>query len=472
MHSTNNRSFIPILIAYIAVASLYALLIPAWEAPDEPAHYNYIRQLAAFNFPVMTNTDYNQDYQSEVISKDFDPSYSVEPFSYEDYQPPLYYLIQTPVYWLSGGWLSAMRLFGVFLGAITLTFAWLIFSHLATLAEWDDTIPLLAVSFFAFLPQHISIQASINNDSLTELLLAAGLLFLIKEVPVWQDTRRGRRERGKTTLFGAKVVPPPSTPTRFAPTTKLGCWLVVVMSLALLTKVTAYLLILVVGITIITVFRWDWSKIVRKGFETFTIPFLVGCLWWGRNLAVYGWPDFLGIQAHDAAVIGQPTTASWIAEFGLQETLRRLIQTTFRSFWGQFGWMEVVMPRWVYLILAIFSIIVLVGFSLEVRKQKKEVISDKYKVESDSLTSHFILLTSLFLLNLALFLAYNLTFVQHQGRYFFASLIPISLAVAIGIWFFIGQNKMIQKLPWGHLLAAGLVGLNLLALFRFILPAL
>ena len=54
-------------------------------------------------------------------------------------------------------------------------------------------------------------------------------------------------------------------------------------------------------------------------------------------------------------------------------------------------------------------------------------------------------------------------------------LIPISAAVAIGIWYFIRQNKRLIELPefvWGYALSIGLVGLNLLALFRFILPAL
>ena len=451
MHASDHRSFIPILIAYLAIATLYAVLVPAWEAPDEPAHYNYIRQLADFTFPVMTNDDYNQDYQSEVISKDFDPTYSVEPFSYEDYQPPLYYLIQTPVYWLTNGSLTHMRLSGVMLGGITLTFAWLIFNQLATLAGWRQTIPFLATAFFAFLPQHIAIQASVNNDSLMELLVAAGLWLLIKTVPSWQLS--SSTEKG-ITLW---------------PNEGSARWLVIVMSLALLTKVTAYLLILVVGIAILIVFWRDWASIIRKGFELFTIPFLVGCLWWGRNLWVYGWPDFLGIQAHDLAVVGQPTTDAWVEQFGLAETLRRFGQTSFRSFWGQFGWMEVVMPQWVYTTLAIFSVVVLIGFILKIREERQETTN---KTGTHELATLFSLLSTLFLLNLALFLAYNLTFVQHQGRYLFASLVPISLAVAIGISFFIGQNRQVLKLPWGLFMAIGLIGLNLLALFRFILPAL
>ena len=48
--------------------------------PDEPAHYNYIRQLVAGSLPVMEAGDYDQAYQNAVIGSRFDPSYSVEFF--------------------------------------------------------------------------------------------------------------------------------------------------------------------------------------------------------------------------------------------------------------------------------------------------------------------------------------------------------------------------------------------------------
>ena len=35
-----------ILVLYLGLAALFATLTPAWQAPDEPAHYNYVRYLA------------------------------------------------------------------------------------------------------------------------------------------------------------------------------------------------------------------------------------------------------------------------------------------------------------------------------------------------------------------------------------------------------------------------------------------
>ncbi len=43
-----------ILLVYFVLASLYAIYTPAWQAPDEPAHYNYVRYLAENgHFPVL-----------------------------------------------------------------------------------------------------------------------------------------------------------------------------------------------------------------------------------------------------------------------------------------------------------------------------------------------------------------------------------------------------------------------------------
>ena len=36
-----------ILIAYLIVGAVYAIRTPDWQAPDEPAHYNYAAQISA-----------------------------------------------------------------------------------------------------------------------------------------------------------------------------------------------------------------------------------------------------------------------------------------------------------------------------------------------------------------------------------------------------------------------------------------
>lgn len=450
------RPILLLLLAYLAIATLYAQLTPMWQAPDEPAHYNYIRQLAGGDFPVMEPADYDQAYQSEVIGSGFAPGYSVEPFTYEDYQPPLYYLVQTPIFWLSGGDLGVLRQVGVMLGGVTLILAYLAFLFIEKIILSTTTgspgldLPaggcaLIATIFFAFLPQHIAMQASVNNDSLGELLVASMILWLLSAI---------YRDREKM------------TPERWwhSPT-----FLGLLLGLAFLTKVTAYLMAPVIGLYLL--WRWwgKWPMLLRQAAAIAGPALLLGGIWWGRNLALYGWPDALGTLAHDAAVLGQPTTAEWVARFGLGETIRRFFQTTFRSFWGQFGWMGVVMNPQIYRLLAVFTAVTLGGAIL---------FFFRYRQAWRALRPLLIIMVTLTGLNVLLLVVYNFTFVQHQGRYLFASLIPLSVIVPAGLlgWLSLAplppdQWKRYSR-PLTVFFALAMIALDLVALFSFILPQL
>jgi hypothetical protein len=87
-----------------------------------------------------------------------------------------------------------------------------------------------------------------------------------------------------------------------------------------------------------------------------------------------------------------------------------------------------------------------------------------------------LLLLTCALLTLGLYLYYNLSFVQHQGRYLFPALIPMGLAAAVSLdtWGKLSEKLLRFKLGWivplGALLA--MAALDVFALYRFILPAL
>lgn len=442
----HHLSLLAILLGYLTVATLFAVYTPDWQAPDEPAHYNYVRQLANGRFPIMENSDYDQAYQSRVISERFDPRFSVVPFSYEDYQPPLYYLLLTPLFWLSGGLLEVLRFGSILLTLATLLTAYAIAQRI--LAErWQA---LTAVAFIAFLPQHIAITASVNNDALSELLIALLLWGSVELV-----LSRGEERPLITNPWLLGIL--------------LGC--------AFLTKVTAYLMAPVLGLALLQRYWREWAAFWRAGLRIALPSALLGSLWWGRNLAVYGWPDFLGIEAHDAVVIGQPLTRDWIAQYGLFDVLSRFLQTTFRSFWGQFGWMGVLLDSRLYTLLALFSGLLFLGYLLYLFTQPRPttVAAPSRPLWVSWLGPTTPLLLTLFLLNLALYLTYNLTYVQHQGRYLFASLIPIGIWVALSVdgllrWLMNRWQAARFLIPTG--LAMGLAGLALYALRFAIVPQL
>lgn len=105
-----HLSLLGIIVVYLIVGALFALQTPPWQAPDEPAHYNVVRQMAGGNLPVIEPSDYDESYRAQAVSNKFGPDYPIEPLTYEDWQPPLYYLLLTPVFITFGGALLPLRL--------------------------------------------------------------------------------------------------------------------------------------------------------------------------------------------------------------------------------------------------------------------------------------------------------------------------------------------------------------------------
>jgi hypothetical protein len=61
-----NLTLAVILVTYFALGAAYALQTPVWQAPDEPAHYNYIRFIVEEKtLPVLNAGEYDQAYNAE-----------------------------------------------------------------------------------------------------------------------------------------------------------------------------------------------------------------------------------------------------------------------------------------------------------------------------------------------------------------------------------------------------------------------
>ena len=420
-----------ILIAYLSIGALYAVKTPAWQVPDEPAHYNYVRFIAeGRGLPVLQPGDYDQAYLERIKAARFPPAMPIDSIRYESWQPPLYYILAAPIYLASGGLLLALRLFSVALGGLVVLLAFLI---VCRLGPNSPVLALGAAAFVAFVPQHVAMMAGAQNDSLAELLLA---------LIIWQISNL------QSPISNLKWV-------------TVG----VLLGLGLLTKGTVYVAVPLVAaaIGLWTMNHPDSNRatwILKSGGLAF-IPALVMALpGWIRNVVVYGWPDFLASIRHDAVVAGQPTPAEWISKFGLGEYLRQYVVTTFHSFWGQFGWMGVPMNDRYYAILAAVSMVAFIGFVWSL----KSLISNP--------KGRFLMLGLWILFTLGIYVAYNFKYVQFQGRYLFPALAPIGLAFTIGL----RQWTTLLPRGWRNTALAmpfvGLAALCLVALFRMIVPML
>jgi len=434
-----------IVVVYLVIGTLYAVNTPAWQVPDEPAHYNYIRYVAQTGaLPVLQVGDYDQAYLSRLTSEKFPPGLPIDSVRYESWQPPLYYVLAAPLFLLFGGALLPLRLFSLALGAGVIVFTFVAAREISSHPRMN-LLALAAAGFTAFIPQHVAMLAGVNNDSLSELLIAIGLWLVLRELPM----RRG------------------------------GWALGIVMALGVLTKSLAYVLIPVTAGMLFLCWRRGRLSSGALTFwrlvALFGPPLLAGLVWWGRNAVVYGWPDVMATLRHNLVVADQPRTSQWLAAFGVAEVARRFVVTTFQSFWGQFGWMGVVMDQRVYAALLVYSAALALGAAWAAWRHYRDLVP----FERDGAK---ILALSVFV-TLALYLYYNLTFVQHQGRYLFPALVPISLAAVVGLWQWSAWiiRALRLKTP-GHQAATeavlmlaplGLMALlDVFALYRFIIPSL
>jgi hypothetical protein len=451
-----------ILLVYLIVAGLFAIYTPPWQAPDEPAHYNYAAQIATDGCcPVIEPGDWDSAYLDQLKSAHFAPELlgNLPAVQYEDHQPPLYYLLQSLVYKLTGGSLTATRLFSALIGAgiVICTYA-----IARLLLPGHPHIALGGAALVAFLPQHVAVLASVNNDSLAGLII--GLTLVTTLLYLKNPNVDGLGLNHPTPLL-------------------LG----LLVGIGQLTKLSTLFLIGLVFIAILL--KWWTQKPATAGgtkralsplivsFIAFALPVLIlGGFEWVHNLTVYGFPDIFGQRQHNLVVADQPRTAQLIDSVGFGAYLQTAIQTTFNSFWGQFGWMALPLPGWMYTVF--LGLVLVAGSGLVVgaiRLRNTPPTEESIETSAPHWKRNAWIIISLTALFAVLaYIYYNLEFLQLQGRYMFAGIIPFGLGMVLGVdaWrqTLLGRIKFARWLT--PALFALLVPLDLYLLFRIIEPLL
>ncbi len=276
---------------------------------------------------------------------------------------------------------------------------------------------------------HLAMMAAINNDALAELIIALGVYRLLVHLKY--------------------------------PRAGFSAWLVtgIVVGLGMLTKFQAYILLPLAG----SVWLWQlgerrklgasMASSLANGLAWLAPALLLPLPWWLRNASLYGPTDPLGLIWHDAVVVGQPRTPDWIATHGLLGYLDRYLDFTFKSFWGVFGWLGVFLDGRIYVLFALLSILVAVGILFQAwRVRRRDVALEPHQKLGLALLGVQVLIV------LFTYLWYNLSFVQHQGRYLFPALTGISIGFALGFLGIIHRQGSL----WGAL-AAGITLLVIVA---------
>lgn len=412
---------IGLLVLYLGLGVAYAVRTPTWQNPDEPAHFNYVRHLAeGQGLPVLVVGDYDQAYLEQIVSARFPPTMAVDGIRYEFHQPPLYYLLLTPVALATrglspSGQVLALRLASLLWGLALLV---LVFYLVREGFPHQPDLALATTAFVALLPQHVAAAAAIGNDIAAEAAVVATLLLVVRSFRRWR-------------------APSP--------------WLLGgLLAAAVLTKLTAYAVVLLVPAAFAM-----WPAAGKRHWRSLGIAVALAAVlsgWWlVRNGAVYGWGDPFGLARHDLVVAGQPLTGA----FGLREAVA-FAETAFRSFWLQLGWMGVPAADGVYWALGIVSAMAAVGLIARgwwLVRQPFELSPTQWRLVA--------LLAGLLLLTALAMLAYNLRYWQPQGRYLFAA------TSAVGLFFVVGLGSPLGAVGRRAALVSGvgaLLALNVYAI--------
>jgi hypothetical protein len=144
----------------------------------------------------------------------------------------------------------------------------------------------------------------------------------------------------------------PSTPLRFL---VLGA----VIGLAALSKVSGIALLAPAGLLLVWL-AWqhrDFKLLLWSGVCVLAAALLVAAWWYIRNWQLYG--DPLGLNVF-VAIIGprKPPITLW--------QLTKEWQGLVRSYWGVFGWMNVVAPNWYYWLLNGLALLGIGGLLVQV----------------------------------------------------------------------------------------------------------
>ncbi len=398
----NERRWLwAIFVLYFILGVGYSLLMPIWEAPDEPAHYHLAWRVARKGEYATQDLNYEANqprafyYLGSFVIRALDKIDT----RYSDYYLPVEFKFNLRVRerrfdWNDGNYRFLLGVYGLrwvnlLFGALAL---WLNWKTFKMIAPDKPTLGLSALALAALTPQYLHIMSSVNNDALGTL--AGAMLFYLV----------------------VRVVNQPNS------------WLAALLiPLAVVLPLTTKLTVLPVGTAVLGIVAWKWffGSQPKRWLVVLVLLF-------GAGTFYVFFPEMVQTS------LGEIT---WRL-FGLRkkgvdfEYIKSITSQIVWTYWGKVGWIAVGLSWWVVDLLTAFG---LFGIAAQIRSL--------IKTRTHHPQFHYWIATSMIALFTVLAVARNgLTTGATQGRLLFPAIGALSLLMVSG-WHDIVPEKVQQKLP-------------------------
>jgi hypothetical protein len=449
----HKSSFLLLLLALTLVRGLlFGMLIPPWQAPDEPQHYQMVRLIMELKrFPSTDDARLAVDLRNSVLQSLRDNQFwelrhrrsapdirkttanellSEEKLDAAVGHPPLYYalasLVLSPL--RSSSILTHLYILRTLSVLMSLVTVWAVYTVAIWLSPQDRTRAWAAGFFVAFLPMHSFMAGALNNDALAQMLSTVVVVLL-----AW-------------TCF------------RGLSPARLG-GLIFVLSLSLLTKRTTLFLIPLV-LVVLSAAGTRLVAPLHNGFKRPVGPKMKSGLILPATVLVIVLVLVLLYDGSARHWWDIPAQLSYIfdSEHYTGGALARypgFALLGFASFWANFGWLTVPLDVGWYVVLAVLSLVAFLGGL----RGAWRVWHDRPGGASRRCVWR--------ILGLAILLVFAQSLVSMlsrqippQGRYLFPALVPIALCFTWGVfeWVPQGYRRIVLGLWMAWWIAFDLIG--------------
>jgi len=467
----NRASSLGLLLLFISLSLvrgvLYAAVVPPWQAPDEPKHFEYVRLLYEKRRSVgwpdvdpaleqeiiqsMDRYDYWRFGRFNRVGKSFQELWGGASHKLE--QPPLSYLFYLPLLLIIRPGETALQLYtfrleSVFLGTLVVLLAFLtageLFPH-------DEVMQVGVPTFVTFLPMHTFITSSLNSDHLAEVLVSLSLFLLVRAF-----------RRGLTLLSVVGIA--------------------AAVLLAALAKRTALFMLptLLAAVPLYLAERGrsiSWGKALLVGLGPVAGSVGLGLVLLGpAESALVGISPRLANTIHHARFYylflpSEQFPLVWEKGYlgpEAQAMYGRWMRIFFQSFWGNFGWLNLPLAAGWYQMLALGCLAGFVGLCGLVIREARGAgwLTQWQRGALLVFCVATVFATAMIWAKNVRGLGFEWTGAP-QGRWLYTVVVPIATLLLLG-WRALVPERGRRWLLWGWV--ASLVILDSVALVRYILP--